>query len=413
MTSAGPSFMGGTLSPAEMRLALCLYARPLSAEPGRSVEAFERAFARAVAVPHAIAFGTGRVALWAILRALEVGAEDEVVVPGYTCVAVPNAVRFAGARPVYADIDPHTYNVTAATCERVLTPRTRALVVAHTYGLPAPMDELRALARVRGLFLIEDAAHALGSEHAGRPVGSLGHAAFFSTEHSKTISTGLGGIATTPDAVLAARLRAIQAACPPPDAGRVRRLLIPHLVFGLCYRNRQHRLGEGLLYRSRLYRRAEWSTAAAELEGREPYDYRWRMGDAQARLGLAQLARLPRLNAARIATTKAYAEALRAHGLDPPAAPGADRPVYVRLPYLTRRRVALLAAARAEGLELGLWFEAPVHPAGTNLAAIGYTDGACPVAERTSCEIINLPCHPSVTAADVARYVQLLAQVEG
>src|SRR5438552_6748759 len=233
--------MGGTLSSAEMRLALRLYARPLSPDPGFAVDAFERAFTRAVAVPHAIAFGTGRAALWAILRALDVGAGDDVVIPGYTCVAVPNAVRFAGARPVYADIDPRTFNLTAATCERVLTPRTRALVVAHTYGLPAPMDELVALAEARGLLLIEDAAHALGSEHQGQPVGSLGDAAFFSTEHSKTISTGLGGVAATTDAALAARLRALQAACPPPDAGRVRRLLIPHLAFGLCYRNRRHR----------------------------------------------------------------------------------------------------------------------------------------------------------------------------
>ena len=253
----------------------------------------------------------------------------------------------------------------------------------------------------------------MGSEHQGQPVGSLGHAAFFSTEHSKTISTGLGGVATTTDAALAARLRALQGACPPPDAGRVRRLLIPHLAFGLCYRNRRHRLGEWLLYRSRLYRRAEWSTADAELEGREPPGYRWRMGDAQARLGLAQLHRLPRLNAARVATAKAYTEALRAHGLDSPAAPGAGRPVYVRLPYLARRRAALLAAARENGLELGPWFEAPVHPGRTNLAAVGYNGGNSPVAERTSYAIVNLPCHPRVTLADVARYVELLARVEG
>ena len=110
---------------------------------------------------------------------------------------------------------------------------------------------------------------------------------------------------------------------------------------------------------------------------------------------------------------KAYTEALRAHGLDSPAAPGADRPVYVRLPYLARRRAALLAAARENGLELGLWFEAPVHPSRTNLAAVGYTGGNSPVAERTSYAIVNLPCHPRVTLADVARYVELLARVEG
>src|SRR5205823_684163 len=137
-----------------------------------------------------------------------------------------------------------------ATCARVLTPRTRALVVAHTYGLPASMDALRDLARTRGLRLIEDAAHALGSEHQGRPVGSLGDAAFFSTEHSKPISTGLGGLAVPAGADRAAKLRALQSASPPPVAPRARRLLIPHLVFGLCYRPRHFRLGEYLLFRS-------------------------------------------------------------------------------------------------------------------------------------------------------------------
>ena len=86
--------------------------------------------------------------------------------------------------------------------------------------------------------------------------------------------------------------------------------------------------------------------------------------------------------------------------------------VYVRLPYLARRRPALLAAAREHGLELGLWFEAPVHPRRTNLAAVGYTGGNCPIAERTSQNIVNLPCHPGVSPADMARYVELLARVE-
>src|SRR5437764_7738 len=228
----GPCFMGGTLSAAEVRLALRLFLRPLSGEVGRTVEAFESDFAEVVDVPHAAAFGSGRVALWAILRAMGVGVDDEVIVPGYTCVAVPNAVRFAGARPVYADIEARTFNVTAESCERVLTPRTRALVVGHTYGLPAPMEGLKALAARHGLLLIEDVAHALGSTYRGRQAGTWGDAAFFSTEHSKIITTGLGGVATTADPDLAARLRSIQASCPPPEAGRVRRLLIPHLAIG-------------------------------------------------------------------------------------------------------------------------------------------------------------------------------------
>jgi perosamine synthetase len=413
----GPSFMGGTLSAAETRLALRFFLQPGAGGDGRAVAAFEREFARAIMAPHAVAFGKGRVALWAILRGLGIGVGDEVALPGYTCVAVPNAVRFVGAWPLYAEIDSRHFNVTAATCERALTPRTRALIVAHTYGVPAPMAELQALAAARGLFLIEDAAHALGSEHHGRPVGSFGHAAFFSTEHSKCITTGLGGVATTADPELAARLRQIQAECPPPDAARVRRVLIFYLAMGLWYRTRQRRLGDLFLYRSRLYRRAEPGTAEVEHRGAQPPDYLWRMGDAQARLGLEQLRRLTRLNEARRAIVQRYVEAFHDTGLELPqdAAPGAqgDRLVYVRLPYLARRREALQAAATAAGLDLGAWFESPVHPAQTDLQAVGYTPGSCPVAEETCRRIVNLPCHPGVTPADVARYVDLLRRVEG
>ena len=190
----------------------------------------------------------------------------------------------------------------------------------------------------------------------------MGHAAFFSTEHSKSISTGLGGIAVTSDPELAARLRDIQRACPPPDPARVRRLLLPHLVFGMCYRTRRPRLGEWLLFRSRLYRRAEWSTAEVEHAGCEPSGYRWRMGEAQARLGLAQLRRLTALTARRRAVTKELTQGLLGLGLEPVSTSGDDCPSYVRYPYLSRNRDALLAAAGKAGLELGLWFEITCPP---------------------------------------------------
>ena len=406
--------MGGTLSAAELRLTLRLLLRPPAAEAGAAEDAFEKAFARAVRVPHAVSFGSGRVALWAILRALRIAEGDEVIIPGYTCVAVPNAVRFSGAQPVYADIDPLTYNVTAASCERIVTPRTRALVVGHTYGLPAPMAELREFAEARGLFLIEDAAHALGSEYRGKPVGSLGHAAFFSTEHSKTISTALGGVATTADPLLAEQLQSLQATFPYPDRNRIRRILIPHLIFGLCYRTLQKRLGDLLLFRSRLYRRAAWSTPECEHQGLEPPAYRWRMGEALARLGLEQLRRLPRPECCPGRGRQAIL--LRASwsgaSIHPPL-PVRIEPSTSACPIFPAAATFYWRRPRRKDLELGLWFELPVHPERTELAAVGYTHGDCPVAERTSRRIVNLPCHPGVTSSDVARYLDLLARVEG
>ena len=124
---------------------------------------YEAAFSRLLGPDvRAFAFWKGRVALYAILRALGVGAGDEVLIAGFTCVVVPNAVRFAGATPVYADIAPGSYNLDPASAERTITPRTRAMIVQHTLGLPAELDELLALAEQHNLVVIEDCAHTLG-----------------------------------------------------------------------------------------------------------------------------------------------------------------------------------------------------------------------------------------------------------
>ncbi|MGI0148096.1 MAG: DegT/DnrJ/EryC1/StrS family aminotransferase, partial [Thermoplasmata archaeon] len=142
---------------------------------------YEEAFAGLVATPFARTFWKGRVALYAILRTLEIGHEDEVILPAFTCVVVPNAVRFAGATPVYADIVPGGYNLDPAGVERAVTPRTRAIIVQHTFGIPADLDPLLEIARRHGLAVIEDCAHSLGSEYRERGVGTFGLAAFFSS----------------------------------------------------------------------------------------------------------------------------------------------------------------------------------------------------------------------------------------
>ena len=124
------------------------------------------------------AFWKGRVALYAILQALGVGAGDEVLIAGFTCVVVPNAVRFLGAKPVYADISIGSYNLDPASAAQAITPLTRAMIVQHTLGIPAPLEELLALAKLHNLAVIEDCAHSLGSTYCGNPLGTFGNAAF-------------------------------------------------------------------------------------------------------------------------------------------------------------------------------------------------------------------------------------------
>jgi dTDP-4-amino-4,6-dideoxygalactose transaminase len=178
---------------------------------GPEVEAFEREFAAYLGVRNVVGVGNGTDALTIGLRALGVGPGDEVVVPSFTFYATAEAVPHTGARPVFCDIDPETFCVTAETVERALTPRTRAIVPVHLFGAPAPMDSLRALAAGRGISLLEDAAQAVGARLGGRRVGSLGDAATFSFFPSKNLfCLGDGGAIATDDDEVAERARLLR-----------------------------------------------------------------------------------------------------------------------------------------------------------------------------------------------------------
>ena len=177
---------------------------------GKYVELFETAFAEFCGVRHAIACCNGTVALHLALVALGVGPGDEVLVPTLTFVATANAVTYCGARPVFVDSEPETWNLDPAQVEAKITPRTKGIIAVHLYGHPAEMDTLRSIAGHHGLFLLEDAAEAHGALYKGRRAGSLGDAAAFSFYANKIIATGEGGMVVTNDAALAARMRLLR-----------------------------------------------------------------------------------------------------------------------------------------------------------------------------------------------------------
>ncbi|HEX8282413.1 MAG TPA: DegT/DnrJ/EryC1/StrS family aminotransferase [Pyrinomonadaceae bacterium] len=217
---------------------------------GKYVEMFEAAFAEFCGVRHAIACCNGTAALHVTLAALGVGPGDEVIVPTLTFVATANAVTYCGARPVFVDSEPATWNLDPSLVEEKVTPRTKGIVAVHLYGHPAEMGELRAVARRRGLFLLEDAAEAHGALYKGRPAGSLGDAAAFSFYGNKIIATGEGGMVTTDDDALAGRVRLLRGQGVDPE----RRYWFP--VVGYNYRMMNLPAAIGLAQ----LERADWHT---------------------------------------------------------------------------------------------------------------------------------------------------------
>ncbi len=177
---------------------------------GPRVREFEAAFAERVGAAEAVAVSNCTTALQLALHVSGVGPGDEVVVPSMSFIATANAVWQCGATPVFADVDPRTFNLDPESAERAITARTKAIMPVHQLGLPADMDAFLALADRHGVALVEDAACAIGARHRGRPIGGMGPLACFSLHPRKVITTGEGGMITLQDPQVAARLRQLR-----------------------------------------------------------------------------------------------------------------------------------------------------------------------------------------------------------
>ncbi|MBX0330769.1 aminotransferase class I/II-fold pyridoxal phosphate-dependent enzyme [Oscillochloris sp. ZM17-4] len=351
------------------------------------VARFEAAFAQWNGSAAAYAFMSGREALSACLTALDLRPGDEVAIPGYTCVVVPNALSYAGLTPIYADIEHETYGLDVTSLERRITPRTKAILLQHLFGLVCrDYEAILDVARRHGLPVIEDCAHATGAAYRGVNVGNYGDIAFYSLEQSKVLTTIQGGIATTNRADLAARLADIRDAAPLPDDTWIDRQL--HQV-ALNYYRFKHpsRWWLGDLWYLRYGHTELISTTDGEIDGRRPPYYGRRMAAPIAALGMSQLAKVDAYNSRRRATAARWDAWCDAQGLAKPLVLPGSRPVYLRYPVLVRpeQKQDLRWAMRSLGVKPGVWFVSHRHPAPGVVAG-------CPQADEAVARCINLPC---------------------
>jgi dTDP-4-amino-4,6-dideoxygalactose transaminase len=351
---------------------------------GKRVKAFEEAFAAVCGVRHAIATSSGTTALHTAILAHGIGPGDEVITTPFTFIASANAAIFAGARPVFVDIDERTYNIDPGRIEAAISPRTKAILPVHLFGNPCAMEAIMDIAAKHGLVVIEDACQAHGATAGGRKVGSFGTGCF-SFYPTKNMTTAEGGIITTNDDELADRARLI----------------------------RSH--GQ----RERYYH--------------EMIGYNFRMTEIQAAIGLVQLGKLEQFNAAR----RAHAEYLtaRLQGVVVPTETPGCKHVYhqytIRVPNSRTSRHSADNAERSSGergteyrkggveyqgrdvlanhlrergISTMIYYPVPVHKQ-VAYQKLGYQDHL-PVAEQASREVLSLPVHPALTQEELDRIVE-------
>src|SRR5437588_1050770 len=324
------ALLGGTTTLEDCLVALRYLANPRQLVQGSAIAEYEQTFARQIGVRYAYSFSHGRVGLYALLRGLGIGPGDEVLLQVPTHIVVANAIRYTGARVVYVDCMLENYNMDLALAEQRITPRTKALVLQHTFGIPVDLDTALDLTRRHGIALIEDCVHALGSTYDRRQIGSFGRAAFFSSEETKTISTTMGGMVVTDDPELAAHVQEFQANCAWPSTWQAARYVLKLLLYHLLTQPHLHRYTRAIYEFFGKRNPLPQPTTDEEIHGERPSDYEQRLSNAQAALGLRQLRRLEANLAHRRAIAQAYCERLSREGFAVPCPPPKAGPAYVR-----------------------------------------------------------------------------------
>jgi len=355
-------------------------------------------------------FWKGRVALYAILKALGIAPGDEVVVPGYTCVMNINPVKYCGACPIYVDIDPKTYNVDPGRVEAAITPRTRVIIAQHTYGIPCDMDVLLAIGKKHGVPVIEDCCLALGSTYKGRLCGTMGVAAYWSFQWSKTVTTGIGGMAAVNDPVLAEKVRVLCAQAQNPSLRTTTLLDLQRLAHRFLLYPKTAAFATALFRWLTAKGVVIGSSSSQEFNPVEASDFFMGMSAGQARAGLRGLSFLEKNRDHRLELLKLYEDELKGKEALLPQPPVGSVPVYVRYPVRVKDKQSILKEAVSRRMEIGSWFESPLHPHETPLAPYNYTLGQCPEAERAAREVVNLPLHPRVTRTEAERSVRFIAE---
>ena len=332
---------------------------------------------------HLFLFETGRTGLEIILKSAGISVGDEVLLQAFTCVAVPNAVLWTGAKAVYVDCN-EEYTMSVEDFKKKITARSKAVIIQHTFGNMADFDAISVIAREHGLLVIEDCAHSFAMH------GDLG---FFSFGRDMAFSSVFGGAVVTDDDALAEKLRVAHARLPQAGWWWIGRQLKYVVNIWLVRATFDWGIGRVLLALMRLF--PNKPVLAAEKLGRKPRFLGHQMPNALAELALHQLAKLDRFNEHRKKIAAIYAKAFPGSGI-------------LRFAFSTLHSEKLRAAARQAGIFLGDWYTTAIAPTGVSYEKIGYDPAKCPTAERLTRNIINLPTDIHITEQDAERIISCI-----
>jgi len=342
----------------------------------------------------------GRVALFAALTSMGVKEGDEVILPAYTCVVVPNAILYLGAKPIYVDISKDDYNLDISKLENAITNKTKVIICQNTFGLSTNLEQILLIAKKNNIYTIEDCTHGFGGYYNGKPNGSFCDAAFFSTQWNKPFSTGIGGILLVNNKQLLDRVIRLESKKKNPsiiDAISISLLLLSRKLFI----NKYSYYKMVNLYRIlSKYKVVIGSSEGAEITSIEmPVKYFKDMSNIQMIIGTKNIVTLKEINERRKNNSIIYTHFLKNNGKKFVAEKYFENHLFLKYPVLVNNRDLFIERANKANIILGDWFNSPIHPIKKNLHLWQFDSKQFPISMEVSKKIVNLPTELKNTAA--------------
>lgn len=374
---------------------------------GKAIERLEQEFKKYLGVKYAFTFNSGRSALMAILKSLELSSKDEVLAQAFTCNAAVNPVLWVGAKLVYVDCDENNFNIDTEDLKRKIGLKSKVLIVQHTFGLPAEMDKVLDVAKQNNLILIEDCAHCLGAKLLSQKMGTFGKAAFFSFSRDKVISSVYGGMVVTNDDNLGAKLFEFQQEIKYPSYCWILQQLMHPILMNFLILPTYRILGKYLLVFFQWLKILSKAVHWKEKQGQKPSYFPKKMPNSLALLALNQFKKLEKFNQHRREIANFYYENLRDSSFK---LPPKDNSIFLRFTIKHPKVHDIIKKMWSKNILIGDWYTSPIAPDDTDLAKLQYKTGTCPKAEKLAKLTLNLPTHINISKKEAQKIIQCLLE---
>ena len=357
----------------------------------------------------AVSFLSGRVALKAVLKSLGVGKGDEVVVPAFSCVVVPVAVKSLGAKPVYADINEDSNNLTLSSIKKVVTKRTKSVVVQHTFGFPAEVEKIVAWCHQRQILVVEDCAHGIGIKVGDQWLGSFGDGAIFSFGRDKAVSSVFGGLGLVKNKWGRNLVSCQQKMNLPTNFFIFKQLFYPLYFRASLDVYNFFNLGKLMIWLGQWAGLLSMAVFAGEKKGQTARILEKRMPEALAQIAFYQLSKIDRFNQARVDAVEFYGSALKSLPIRLPLFKAGNQTLpLLRFTIKVPDPQLLYEFSKKRNVVLNNWYYPCLAPSGVVNEKVAFDPIQTPRAQTSSLQVVNLPTHPRLRRADLEKVVRVI-----